>query len=285
MPLTATLQPTAINYIRGFSPNDVTYLQDSPSSPDTNNLTVIDNTATSVVDLIFEIAGELRGTQTINLAFIDPDYIGLHIEVLENGTIKHTSETAYSGIAGTVTTFSFDSSILDDRTGKNMIIRVVGHLYNNLTIDHLKAVELVVTHVTEDYIISNLKTDWTATDFYNCEDLNRVEEATKIIKDLYEDFSGHGLVQSHIFDRDEKHIEFFDSLNRIESNLSQLRANLVFPTGSTDFKTYWTHNQAFSYKDANRLEQNIEILYWYIKLNLASTPYCGNYITGQEGVI
>ena len=49
----------------------------------------------------------------------------------------------FIGYGNLVTTFNFESTILDDPKGENLIIRVVGHWYNGLSINYLSAIELV----------------------------------------------------------------------------------------------------------------------------------------------
>lgn len=126
------------------------------------------------------------------------------------------------------------------------------------------------------------KLDWTASDFYNFEDLNRVENNTEVIQDLIRNF-GVYLELVIIHDRDMKRIEFADSLNRIEGNISELGQRYK-PPGWLQNKLDWAANDRFNYQDATRLENNLYLLYRHYKENIDSVPYCGVYICGEEGI-
>jgi hypothetical protein len=131
----------------------------------------------------------------------------------------------------------------------------------------------------------DLKFDWTADDFYNCEDLNRVEEWTKIINEKALEFKGSNLDLTHKIDRNESYIEFAVGYNRIEANIGNLREFLGRPYGSTEVFIGWSRYRPFTYKDANRLEANLDALNLYVQGNLDNVIRCGNYIAGAEGVI
>lgn len=126
------------------------------------------------------------------------------------------------------------------------------------------------------------KLDWTASEYYNFEDLNRVENNTEVIKDLIRNFGVYlELVINH--DRDMKRIEFADSLNRVESNINELGQRYK-PPGWIQSKLDWQPNDRFNYQDASRLEKNLNLLYLHYKGNLDSRPYCGAFICGEEGI-
>ena len=286
---TYSIKPSAITFIQNFSPNDVTYLRDSPSAVDSSNLVATSTTQSAIVDLTFDFEGELTGTQTINVHYVDNNWVGLHIEVRENSISKYISPTVFTGYSNKISSFTFDSSILDDTTGVNMAIRVIGHTYNGLSINHLSAVRLVATYIpsraNELEVIRSLKTDWLPTDYYNFEDLNRVEQATEIVRDRIAIFRGENVPIDIVTNRSESHIEFADSLNRIENNILQLK--LTFPnTALFEFsKTDWVHDTPFDFSDANRLERNLYDMFYAIEANISNIPYCGQIIAGQEGVV
>jgi hypothetical protein len=287
MPAIATLKPKAITNIRNFTPNDVSYLQDSPAAVDTKNLTTVFTVpaSTPCVDLSFEIPGKLTGTQTVNVHYTDNNWVGLHIEILESGVKKHTSATVYTGYGNQISPFNFNADILTDKTAKNMQVRVIGHYYNGLTINYLSAVELVASYEkTAEMIVGSLRTNWTASDYYNFEDLNRVEEMTLVIKDQIKKMRNIDISLETNLSRNEKTIEFAESLNRIENNILKLKVNFPYTGFFNISKTNWSYNQPFDYNDANRLEQDLHKLYYFFKTNLENIPYPGMYTAGQEGV-
>jgi hypothetical protein len=138
----------------------------------------------------------------------------------------------------------------------------------------------------EERVINSLKTDWLPSDFYNAEDLNRVEQATLVVRDRVIKFRGQLIqIDSPKLNRDVKTIEFADSLNRIEQNI--LRLKLTFPE-SYIFnlsKTNWTHDQPFNFVDARRLEQDLYNMWYRIENNISNIPYCGTVIAGERGVL
>ena len=143
-----TLKPTAL-WSTNMTPNNVTYLQDNPASVDANNLIPTSTTVAPYAEVYFGKLndGVLEGTQKIRLSFVDSNWVGLYIDVLENATVKQSfaSTPSYNGYNNLVTEFSFDASILTDKTGINVAIMVRGVLFNGLTINSLRAVEWLAT--------------------------------------------------------------------------------------------------------------------------------------------
>ncbi|GGA31669.1 hypothetical protein [Psychrobacillus lasiicapitis] len=124
------------------------------------------------------------------------------------------------------------------------------------------------------------KLTWSSTDYYNYDDLNRVENNTKVVAELVGYFIALPSL-SFVVNRDMKQIDFADSLNRIENNQEVLRQRIT-PDGWTSNKLDWKANDSFSYADARRLETNIKLLYEYYKGNAEAIPYCGAFICGEE---
>lgn len=138
---------------------------------------------------------------------------------------------------------------------------------------------------TDQEIIDSLKTDWTPLDYYNFEDLNRVEQATRVVRDRVATWRGK-LVQidNPNTARDEKTIEFADSLNRIERNIYRLILTFAGQERFDEMKTDWTHDEPFDFADAIRLERNLKDMFYSIENNIANIPYCGQIVAGEEGV-
>lgn len=124
------------------------------------------------------------------------------------------------------------------------------------------------------------KLDWNRTDYYNFEDLNRVEVNTEVVAGLVGYFIGLPPF-TFLTDRSMKRIEFADSLNRIEGNQDVLRQRYT-PDGWLLNKTDWEPNAGFSFTDALRLEHNLNLLYQHYKGNAESIPICGAFICGEE---
>ncbi|MEG0450585.1 MAG: hypothetical protein RR595_12075 [Lysinibacillus sp.] len=126
------------------------------------------------------------------------------------------------------------------------------------------------------------KLDWTSSDFYNFEDLNRVENNTEVVAELV----GHFIPlppMAITVNRDMKRIEFADSLNRIEGNQDVLRQRYT-PVEWMPNKLDWKANAAFSFNDARRIEHNLNLLYQHYKGNTELVPFCGAFTCGEEAV-
>ena len=144
-----TLKPTAL-WSTNMTPNNVTYLQDNPASVDANNLVPTSTTVAPYAEVYFGKLTDavLEGTQKIRLSYVDDvNWVGLYIDVLENGVLKQSfaSTPTYNGYADKVAEFSFDASIITDKTGINVAIMVRGILFNGLTITSLRAIEWLAT--------------------------------------------------------------------------------------------------------------------------------------------
>lgn len=128
------------------------------------------------------------------------------------------------------------------------------------------------------------KTDWAPDDYYNYGDLNRVETNTAHLASLLEQL-GQPVPLTYITNRDRRRFEFFDSLNRIESNIKALADNFYAPEGWEQPKTTWASLQRFDYRDANRLEHNLLLLYELIQNVIENMKYCGTFTCGEEDLI
>jgi hypothetical protein len=141
---------------------------------------------------------------------------------------------------------------------------------------------------TEDELINSLKTDWKPTDYYNFDDLNRVEEITVIIQERVALFRGYTIsLEPTTTDRTTKSIEFAESLNRIERNIEALQRSFsVLSEKFEPLKLDWVYNDSFDFNDANRYEKNLYVIYNHIQGNIYNIHYCGQYtLTTEEGVL
>lgn len=123
------------------------------------------------------------------------------------------------------------------------------------------------------------KLDWKSTDYYNYDDLNRVENNTEVAAELVRYFI-YLPQMNFIKNRDMSHIDFADSLNRIEGYQDLLRQRYT-PSGWLQNKMDWIANDKFSFADAYRLENNASLLYLYYKGNSEIIPRCGDVFCGE----
>lgn len=137
---------------------------------------------------------------------------------------------------------------------------------------------------TDKEVIDSLKRDWTFNDYYNFDDLNRVETATNIVKGIVTTYRGVVVTMTNVMSRTESSIEFADSLNRIEDNIFRLKQTFPPTMVFEDSKLDWEYNAPFDFLDANRLESDLYKMYYHIENNINAIPYCGQITAGQQGV-
>lgn len=125
------------------------------------------------------------------------------------------------------------------------------------------------------------KTDWTSDDYYNFQDLNRVEKNIQIVANYLKSIDYEIPLEDIVTNRDMMSIDFVSSINRIERNLDSIRKNMIIPPGYEEMKI-WTNNMGFSYEDANRYEKNLELLYLWATRIYESYKYCGEFYCGEE---
>lgn len=127
------------------------------------------------------------------------------------------------------------------------------------------------------------KIDWTANDYYNYFDLNRVEYNTEYINSLLPSSLNLTSEKSRVVGE----WEFFDSVNRIEENIKKIRDVFgVNPSGWKEPFTQWTSvKKGFGYIDANRLERNIEGLRKMIIGTKARTLKTGTFKAGNNRTV
>ncbi len=118
-------------------------------------------------------------------------------------------------------------------------------------------------------------TNWSAQDYFNYTDFNRIEANTAALATLLQT-CGFTVALTTITSRDYSTLDFYDSLNRIESNILALyNCYAVAPASWITPKTTWTYDQPFSYTDTNRMEGNELALYNMISGIIQEYPICG----------
>lgn len=127
----------------------------------------------------------------------------------------------------------------------------------------------------------NPKTDWTSEDYYNFEDLNRVETNTQFVAEYLLSIDYRLKLEEIKTDREMNSIDFISSINRVERNIDTIRANMVTPPNYGQMKV-WSNIKGFNFEDANRYERNLELLYKWAQLIFRSYKYCGEFACGEE---
>jgi hypothetical protein len=130
------------------------------------------------------------------------------------------------------------------------------------------------------------KLNW-GIEFYNFSDFNRVENNTIETSNLLNSNGYKCTLGSTITNRTNVSLDFYDSLNRIENNVSLLQQALGYlPAGWITPVTSWSYNMPFDFNTANRLENDIDFLYTMVNnisnyFNYAG-QFGGTYYCGQD---
>jgi hypothetical protein len=125
------------------------------------------------------------------------------------------------------------------------------------------------------------KRNWTADDYYNDDDLNRVEANTQYIAEYLKDMDYLMPKLTIKTDRDMRSIDFISSINRVENNLDEVKNNFITPIGWQN-KKIWSLGKGFDFTDANRLENNLYLLYSLAKIAKENIIYSGTFNCGTD---
>lgn len=128
----------------------------------------------------------------------------------------------------------------------------------------------------------NPKTDWNSDDYFNIEELSRIESNTLEVYLLTKVLRGEFTLEDINTSHDMKTIPFDNLLNKIERNLNSLGEKLYKPKNWNDLKANWIYNTTFNYQDINKWERNLLLLYNYAKGNIDKIPHCGMIYVGEE---
>ncbi len=125
------------------------------------------------------------------------------------------------------------------------------------------------------------KIDWNSEDYFNIEDLNKIENNTLQVYVLAKLLRGEFDLYI-VLDHDMKTIPFDDLLNRIELNITELGEILYKPIGWTELNMDWLCDKPFDFEAMNKWEYNLLLLYKFAKGNIDLTPYCGQMYAREE---
>ncbi len=129
-----------------------------------------------------------------------------------------------------------------------------------------------------------LKTDWVATDTYNAADLNRVEANSDYIAGRLAEIGYPATLGAIDTGRTIERFEFADMLNRVEANIDALHSAFVALPNYQEPKE-WVAGMPFDYRDANRLERNLLLIYTWLINTIDAFKLCGTFACGEGGEI
>lgn len=125
------------------------------------------------------------------------------------------------------------------------------------------------------------RTNWTSEDYYNAEDLNRVEANTEFVAEYIKSLQYNVPELKLRTDRDMTSIDFLNSINRVERNIESIKNNFLTPPNWQD-KKIWSLGMGFDFRDANRLENNLKLLYEWSLIAKDNLVYCGTFSCGED---
>ncbi len=128
------------------------------------------------------------------------------------------------------------------------------------------------------------KLNWTQWDYYNFEDLIRVEANTQFVADYLESMGYIADIQQVKTDWTMFNYPTLTQMNRIEDNINALQECFYAPVGWQEKKT-WIKKMKFSWEDALRYEKNLHLLTQMINLIKDATVYAGTFNSGQEVIL
>ena len=128
------------------------------------------------------------------------------------------------------------------------------------------------------------KLDWTQWDYYNAEDLIRVEANTQFVADYLSTMGYIADLQGVKVDWTMLDFPTITEINRIENNINSLQECFYAPEGWQDRKI-WLRGKKFSWEDALRYEMNLHLLTQMINLIKDATVYAGTFNSGQEVIL
>lgn len=132
------------------------------------------------------------------------------------------------------------------------------------------------------------KTDFTASDYYNYTDINRVAGNIQYMADLLRD-SGYEInLLPFAPDFTQSTLPYLQLINTLEENLERLR--LAIPLEPRDYlaarQWYHTADERYErnpmYPDANRWEENIELLRKILVSLREDWLSCGTFFSGED---
>ncbi|WP_300384728.1 hypothetical protein [Clostridium sp.] len=202
----------------------------------------------------------------------------------EQISIRLTSDVSY--INGTVNNVAATFTLTSENTWSTIVSRSSDgkYLVNIMIYKNSGMSYSFVTTLYKGYEFIPCKTNWSKEDYYNYNDLNRVECNIIYIADTIAAFRERPELLEVIVDRDNSSIEFSNSLNRIESNTQSICDSFYTPVGFLGTKTDWRSGQYFDYREANRLEENLEKIYKLVVSTINAFKYCGAFTCGGDGI-
>lgn len=132
------------------------------------------------------------------------------------------------------------------------------------------------------------KTDFSANDFYNCSDFNRVASNIRFMADLLRDIGYEIDLIPLEADLTLHSLPYLQIINNLEINLERLRLSIpltprdYIPTRSWYPTSDPHYDRNPMYLDTNRWEENIELLIKILVSLREDWLFCGTFFSGND---
>lgn len=128
----------------------------------------------------------------------------------------------------------------------------------------------------------NPKLNWSANDFINFDDLNRVENNTEWVAQQLNNCGYYVRPLIHKTDWVMSDIVYSEDLNRIESNINELQEAYYVTDDFEELKIDWETLDPVTFNFANRIEKDLDILNRLIESMKLYYVKCGVSTCGQS---
>ena len=106
----------------------------------------------------------------------------------------------------------------------------------------------------------NPKLNWSASDFVNYDDLNRVENNTQYVADKLNEFGYYCPAITTKTNWAMSDIVYAEDLNRIESNIKTCQEAYYVTSEFEELKTDWATLDPVTFDFNNRIEKDLDII-------------------------
>lgn len=106
----------------------------------------------------------------------------------------------------------------------------------------------------------NPKLNWSASDFVNYDDLNRVENNTQYVADKLNEFGYYCPAITTKTNWAMSDIVYAEDLNRIESNIKTCQEAYYVTSEFEELKTNWATLDPVTFDFNNRIEKDLDII-------------------------
>lgn len=128
----------------------------------------------------------------------------------------------------------------------------------------------------------NPKLNWSANDFVNFDDLNRVESNTQYVADKLNEYGYYCPAITTKTNWAMSDVVYAEDLNRIESNIKTMQEAYYVTEEFEELKIDWATLDPVTFNFNNRIEKDIDIINRLIESMKQYYVYSGVSVCGQS---